>query len=434
MSEWALLIKRGGRFAALPLSNHDVIGSHCGCDVRLRGDGVESRHARVRTRDDKTLFEAIADAPLKVAKQTSGLLKAVAGDVLWLGGTPAVVARFQLRNGCTWLSIGGLGSASQRSWRSWFEIALAAPHRWPLLLLGESGTGKEVAARLCHARSSRSAGPFVAINCAALPHNLVEAELFGSVRGAYTGSTSERLGAFSRADGGTLLLDEIGELPVTVQAALLRVLENGEIQVVGGASRRVDVRVIAATNVDIGSACSASGFRLDLLHRLAVTTTTLPPLRERENDASLLLQEMLQARLPAGIGALVNGLRWPGNVRQLRNVARRARLFCPHGPVQRSHLMEALKVGDLSGHRTIEAPQKRLERVAEAVAREPTVGRAWRATGLPRSTFYRYLAKTRRQRRTDSALIGRNGASSKCVVFDAFSAAGSVETATTDAL
>jgi transcriptional regulator with PAS, ATPase and Fis domain len=298
--------------------------------------------------------------------------------------------------------------------------------------LGESGTGKEVAARLCHSRSSRKDGPFVAINCAALPANLVEAELFGSVKGAFTGATEGRPGAFARADGGTLLLDEIGELPLAVQAALLRVLESGEVQVVGGGTRQVDARIIAATHVDLEAACLAGRFRLDLLHRVAVTGATLPPLRLRDGDPSLLLEEMLDCPLPPGMAKAVNAHPWPGNARQLRNLARRVRLLCPRGAVSRQQLTASMSKQPTGAPRPVatgQSPDQRLVLVREAVAREATVGRAWRSTGLPRSTFYRYLQRARGAQRRGPGTLARRGKGRNVSVFDDFGAAVSVETA-----
>jgi DNA-binding NtrC family response regulator len=207
-----------------------------------------------------------------------------------------------------------------------------------VLLQGETGTGKELVAALLHAESRRSKKPFVRFNCAALPGELAEAELFGHVRGAFTGAHQTRRGFFSQADGGTLVLDEVGELSTSVQAKLLRALQEGEIQPVGsGRVERVDVRVVAATNRDLAVEARAGRFREDLYYRLAVVELRVPPLRDRRDDIPLLSEEFAR-RYADKFGLdqlslsprLVERLRrfdWPGNVRQLENaVARMAAL------------------------------------------------------------------------------------------------------------
>ncbi len=207
-----------------------------------------------------------------------------------------------------------------------------------VLVRGETGTGKEFVAHLLHAQSGRASGPLVRFNCAAIPPALAEAELFGHVKGAFTGATSARRGFFAEADGGTLVLDEIGELPVAVQAKLLRALQEGEIQPVGsGRVEQVDVRVVAATNRDLAADARAGSFREDLYYRLAVVELTVPPLRDRRDDIPALAAEFARhygdkfgtgalALEPALVAAL--GLApWPGNVRQLENtIARLAAL------------------------------------------------------------------------------------------------------------
>ena len=202
----------------------------------------------------------------------------------------------------------------------------------PLLILGESGTGKELVARLIHESSLRAVGPLVTINCGAIPRDLVESELFGHERGAFTGATERRLGLFEQAAGGTLFLDEIGELPREQQPRLLRVLETHRIRRVGGESEReVDVRIVAATHRDLRAA-AGDGFRMDLYHRLATVEIVMPPLRERASDIPLLVAGFL-ADIAAEYGARhlraetlaqLTSYAWPGNVRELRNAIVRA--------------------------------------------------------------------------------------------------------------
>jgi len=200
-----------------------------------------------------------------------------------------------------------------------------------VLVRGESGTGKELVARAIHYEGSRAAGPFVAVNCAAIPETLLESELFGHVKGAFTGADFDRAGRFREADGGTLLLDEIGEMRPDLQASLLRVLQDGELRPVGAAApERVDVRLIAATNRDLEAALEDGSFRRDLYYRIAVVTMELPPLRERRDDIPLLASHFLEKKGAASVrmdSEFLRALRvyrWPGNVRELENVIDRA--------------------------------------------------------------------------------------------------------------
>jgi two-component system NtrC family response regulator len=205
----------------------------------------------------------------------------------------------------------------------------------PVLILGESGTGKEMAARAIHARSVRKAGPFIAINCSAIPETLLESELFGHEKGAFTGAHAQRKGRIEMSEGGTLFLDEIGEIPQPIQVKLLRFLQEQIIERVGGRQEiQINTRVIAATNADLKKGMVAGTFREDLFYRLAVVQIGLPPLRDRENDILMLAKSFLQrfaaeANKP-GLAFDPKALRvlgrhsWPGNVRELENCVRRA--------------------------------------------------------------------------------------------------------------
>ncbi|MBI5361591.1 MAG: sigma-54-dependent Fis family transcriptional regulator [Planctomycetes bacterium] len=206
-----------------------------------------------------------------------------------------------------------------------------------VLVHGETGTGKELVARALHQYGTRKAKPFLAENCAAVPANLLESELFGHKKGSFTGAVSDRQGHFVAANHGTVFLDEIGDMPLAMQAKLLRVLQEGEVRPVGSnQTLKVDVRVVAATNKDLASMCKLGTFREDLYFRLNVVTITLPPLRDRVGDVRHLVRFVLQ-RLskefgrpigiePAALAALEKW-RWPGNVRELDNVLRRAAVF-----------------------------------------------------------------------------------------------------------
>ena len=215
------------------------------------------------------------------------------------------------------------------------EIDAVAATDFPVLVLGETGVGKELAARAIHAGSARREAPFIQVNCAALPEGVIESELFGHVRGAFTGAVANRPGKFELADGGTLFLDEIGELPLAVQAKLLRVLQDGDVQRVGADQPvRVNVRVVAATNRELPREVETGRFRADLFHRLDVFPLRVPPLRERRTDIPILAgffldQHRLRLGLPyvvlaPGAVAALEAAAWPGNVRELDHVLARA--------------------------------------------------------------------------------------------------------------
>jgi two-component system response regulator HydG len=214
----------------------------------------------------------------------------------------------------------------------------AAPSSATVLVLGESGTGKELLARYIHEQSSRARGAFIAVNCSAIPETILEAELFGHERGAFTGAVGRREGRFAKAAGGTLFLDEIGELSPSVQVKLLRVLQEGEYEPVGGDTVKADVRIVAATNRDLRAQVAAGRFREDLFYRLNVIAVTAPPLRARREDIALLVDHFLgiycaknnRARLSVSraVMQLLGDYAWPGNVRELENVIERAVVLC----------------------------------------------------------------------------------------------------------
>jgi len=267
-------------------------------------------------------------------------------------------------------------------------VARVAGHKSTVLITGESGTGKEVVARAIHRAGSRAGNPFVAINCAAIPESLLESELFGHAKGAFTGATTEAMGLFEAADGGTLLLDEIGELPLGLQAKLLRVLQDGEVRRVGDQrTRRVDVRLLAATARDLAAEAKAGRFREDLFYRLNVVAIHLPPLRERPEDLAPLAR-LFAAQLSRRLGrplelapaalAWVERQSWPGNVRELEHAIERAAVLTDK---------RILDVEDLTPKVSLSATAERgkggeakLRDAAEAAEREAIQG-ALKAAG-----------------------------------------------------
>ena len=291
------------------------------------------------------------------------------------------------------------------------QISRIADLDTSVLITGESGTGKELVAKALHQQSQRSEGPFVAINCAALPENLLESELFGHVRGAFTDARENRKGLFVEASGGTLLLDEIGEMPLALQPKLLRVLEDHKVRPLGG-SQEIDcnVRVLAATHQDLDAAVSTGTFRNDLFYRLNVIQLELPPLRTRGNDILLLALRFI-ADLSQRFNKSVNGLSqpaavallaysWPGNIRELRNVIERAVALTRHDqltpedfPDFKKSLGTVKVVNSLSGAGDIvtleEMEQRYIQQVLEKLDGNRTL--AARLLGMDRKTLYRKL-------------------------------------------
>jgi DNA-binding NtrC family response regulator len=268
------------------------------------------------------------------------------------------------------------------------QIAQVATTDSTVLIQGETGTGKELAARAIHARSARRERPLITVNCAALPRELVESELFGHERGAFTGAVQQRRGRFELADGGTLFLDEVGELPPEAQAKLLRVLQEHELERIGGThSLRVDVRIVAATNRDLQAEVGAGRFRADLFFRLNVFPIVLPPLRARPDDIPRLLQYVV-ARTARKLGRTVDGISpafadraraygWPGNVRELENVVERALIVSGDGILDASELLAA-PAGAAPAER---APNGTLEDVERAHIRRVLDETSWTIEG-----------------------------------------------------
>jgi DNA-binding NtrC family response regulator len=245
------------------------------------------------------------------------------------------------------------------------EVKKIADARSNVLLLGETGTGKELIARAIHFNSNRADKTFIPINCSAIPENLLESELFGHVRGAFTGAITSKKGLFEEANGGTVFLDEIGDLSIGLQSKLLRVLEDQEIRPVGGTqSIKVDLRFISATNKDIENAVKGGTFREDLFYRINVITIKLPPLRERKEDIELLVRFFIQ-KYSKDLGKPVNEIdneaseilkayHWPGNIRELQNIIERAILIAEDGIIRAEHLPEGIKTEESFIHAALD--------------------------------------------------------------------------------
>ena len=261
-----------------------------------------------------------------------------------------------------------------------------------VLILGESGTGKELIARAIHFNSNRKKAPFVAVNCGAIPENLLESELFGHVKGAFTDAVSDKAGLFDQADSGTLLLDEIGEMPPFLQVKLLRVLQEGEIRPVGAAStKKVDVRVVSATSRDLAAEVSAGRFREDLFYRINVFCIIVPPLRERLEDIPFLVNHFLQkystmlgksdVRLSPDFIASLMGYAWPGNVRELENCVERALVLCEGNLLRSECLPESMLRKRTSSSDSDTAPEGfSLKRASETLEKE-FISKALEKTG-----------------------------------------------------
>jgi DNA-binding NtrC family response regulator len=288
------------------------------------------------------------------------------------------------------------------------QIARLAPHYRTLLVAGETGTGKELVARALHRRSPVASGPFVTCNCSAIVETLFESELFGHVKGAFTGATRDRIGFFEAADGGTLFLDEVGDMPLTTQVKLLRVLQQREVQRVGSnVVRKVEVRVVGATNRDLRTMVAMKQFRDDLYHRLCTLELRMPSLAERKEDLPLLVRHFLGG-LSEEHGKRIVGLTrraqkllgqysWPGNVRELENVLRHAFLMAPGSVIDMRDLPERLHQREPAGESdedllSLEQLERRhARRVLDQVGGNKAM--AAKILDVSRATLYRLLAE-----------------------------------------
>ena len=385
-----------------------VIGTEPGCDILLTDRFVSGRHAVLTRKPDgyhlrdleSTNGTFINDARIVEARiepecefrvgQTDLklLLKIDQVEV-----QPVAEASFH-----------GLVGGSEKMRQIFGLIQKVAPTKAAVLIEGETGTGKELAARALHARSNRSAGPFMALNCGALPLELIESELFGHVRGAFSGAHAQHRGVFELADAGTLFLDEISDLPTLLQPALLRVLEQGTFRKVGGEQEHaVDVRVVAATNKNLRTLVDRGAFRADLYFRLAMMTIALPPLRERGDDVMKLAAHFLeQERELLGLDAAPHlterarqwmaSYAWPGNVRELRNILRRALIVAEPGePLGKSALIDGEGTTPEPADATLQGAER--QAIIQALKTSATRREAAKRLGIAVSTLYEKLKR-----------------------------------------
>jgi DNA-binding NtrC family response regulator len=378
-----------------------VVGRDSSCELAFADQATSRRHARLLpTVNGVDVIDLDSSNGTFVDGHRVTRTVAPPGSVIRIGSFFLIVVRldevWQPPDG-TGPLVGGTAVAPVRR-----TVSLVGPTELPVMILGETGTGKEVVARLVHAASGRT-GPFMAVNCAALPEHLVESELFGHVRGAFTGADRGRQGLIALANGGTLFLDELGELPLPAQAKLLRVLEDRMVRAVGAErSTRVDVRIVSATNVNLKAAIDDKRFRADLFARLSAVEIELPALRQRRDDIPSLIKFLLgRAELP-GLVLTPDALEalllhaWPHNIRELDNLVRSMAL---RGP--------AIDLGDLPPHLQAQLRDARRQEpvatrpnttndmrdrlVAALQAHEGNVRRAAIALGLGRGHLYRLL-------------------------------------------
>lgn len=324
-----LLREHGDRFEAIPII---VITAYGGSSAAIEAMKLGAFDYITKPFDlDEVLFtvrraltQQALTAQVRLMSESSSAIEQISADEELIGRTPAMLSVFKM-------------------------IGRAAATREPIMIVGESGTGKELVASAIHRSSTRSDKAFLKVNSAALSASLLESELFGHERGAFTGAVSQRIGRFEQADGGTLFLDEIGDMDVELQAKLLRVLQVGQFERVGGnATLQTDVRIISATNRDLQSRIADGTFREDLLYRLNVVTIELPPLRDRKDDIPLIAEHILrrlslkyawpQLSLSPDANDQLLTMPWPGNVRELQNTLARAAILAGGRVIQAEDL------------------------------------------------------------------------------------------------
>ncbi|MCC6158090.1 MAG: sigma 54-interacting transcriptional regulator [Deltaproteobacteria bacterium] len=404
--ERVLEIREGGsaREWSIP-DGRAIAGKDASCDLVLGDAYVSARHLAIDAFADRVEFRDLGSRN----GTTQGGARVTGGE--WAAGRTLTVGRTTLtlrsRESGETLAAGdrrvpGLVGDDAAIRELGELVHRVAPLDVTVLVRGETGTGKELVARAVHELSRRAAGPFVALNCATVPRDLFESELFGHVRGAFSGAVRDRRGMFALAHGGTLFLDEIGELPLDVQARLLRVLDDRRVRPVGGETPvACDVRVVAATHRDLERFVREGRFREDLWYRLNMVPLTLPPLRERLSDLDALAAHLMareaaaQGRAaPTLLPETLEALRrhdWPGNVRELAAVLARAIILAGEGPVEPGHVMLSPLRRDAAIAMTLEEVER--EAVRAALAEAPSRDAAAKRLGIAPSTLYEKIKK-----------------------------------------
>ncbi|HJL17092.1 MAG TPA: sigma 54-interacting transcriptional regulator [Sandaracinaceae bacterium LLY-WYZ-13_1] len=395
--ELSLVVGRGGDARRVPLERQPLtVGTDAACDLVLHDRTISGRHCRFEPADDGL---QVRDLGSRNGTFVEGvpvtLARVVPGSKVRIGRTDLRVVPRGRPGDARSL---GLVAASTGMQEVLGLVETFARLEWPVLISGESGSGKEGVARALHERGPSPGAPFVAVNAGGLPPSLVESELFGHEKGAFTGAAAQRRGVFEQADGGTLFLDEIGELPLDQQARLLRVLETWQVRRLGSERPvRVRVRLVCATNRDLSQRIADGFFRQDLYYRIAQLGIHVPPLRDRPRDVDALAQHFLvdasetlgPRRFGADALSLLRIHDWPGNARELRNIVRQAAALSAGPRIGADEVRRVL--GDLGGVRLGEA--RRLEGVL--AEHGGNFAAAARAIGMPRSTFRDRLRRAR---------------------------------------
>jgi DNA-binding NtrC family response regulator len=402
---WVLDVQddEGGRQVPL-VEGRVVVGSSSRADVVVNDPTVSSLHCALSVVRGGRGGVAIEDLGSKNGTFVGGArVKEARGEV----GTTIVMGHTSVGLGAMpegededdlAAPLQGVVGASSAMRRLAAKVRRFAKHALPVLVTGESGTGKELVSRALHDEGPRMDSPFVAINVAALPRELVESELFGHERGAFTGAVARRMGAFTEAEGGTLFLDEIGDLPIDAQPKLLRALDGYEVRRVGtqGGGKKPNVRIVAATNVPLAERVDKAAFRLDLFHRLNIFVVAIPPLRDRKGDIAPIARELLAAS-PRNLGrrdmtsralARLVSHDWPGNVRELRGVLLRA-LDATRG----ARAIDAIDIERAIQGNSAPPPLALTHAQARALLGENggNLSAAARAAGIPRTTFRKLM-------------------------------------------
>ena len=398
---WALEVQDEETVRRIPLSDRAIVfGSGRGADIRVRDRTVSKKHCAITAAGPVVLVQ---DLDSKNGTYVGGArireAFATEGTTIAIGQTTLVCVPMDENDEDLHTEpLPGVAGSSHAMRRLAAQVRRLAALSSPVLVAGETGVGKELVARALHTQGPRAPEPFVAMNVAALPRELVESELFGHERGAFTGAVQRRSGAFTEAEGGTLFLDEIGELPLDAQPKLLRALDGYEVRRVGGAGsgKRATARVVVATHVALQERVARGGFRRDLFHRLEVFVVEVPPLRERPGDV-LPIAKLLLSRMESEIGrreltpaaiAQLAAHDWPGNVRELRNVLCRAA-----EQARGARWLDAAAI-DRGLRKAQKATAIQLDEASARACLERHDGNlsaAARAAGVPRTTFRKAL-------------------------------------------